>query len=74
MSDRISVPQFELIGPPCESEGCKGVLVDYVTVDVKEYFQKCSVCHQEFGRMSVQDKLDWALRTIERAVKGQKSD
>ena len=62
---------MELMGPPCEVEGCKGVLIQHIT-KANECFKRCSICKAEFGRMPLADKLGWARRTIERAVKGEK--
>lgn len=67
MSERVQYPQFELVGPPCETPGCKGVLVDHVSIrPPQEFFHECSVCSQTFHRVPAAEKLAEAVRVIER--------
>jgi len=66
------MPQFELIGPPCEHPGCKGVLVDNLSLKTDEFYRRCSECKREFGRMPAAQKLAEAKRVIERAFRGEK--
>jgi len=66
-------PLFELVGPPCEAPGCKGVLVDSLNLKTKDFFRKCSICGGEFHKMPAKDALDHAVRTIERVLKGDPS-
>lgn len=70
---KVDFPQFELIGPPCEDPACKGVLVDHISTRTQECFRRCATCKKEFGRMPAKEKLAWATRTIERALRGEKS-
>lgn len=67
-------PMFELVGPPCEHPGCKGVLVDNLDLKTKDFFRRCSVCKREFHRMPAVDKLAWVKRVIERAFDGGQSN
>lgn len=71
---KVLVPTFELCGPRCEEAGCTGVLIQTITLSTQEVFYRCSVCRTESGRMSAEDKLDWAKRIIARARVGTKSD
>lgn len=68
----VEIPLFEMAGPPCETEGCTGVLIDSVDLKTKDYLQRCWVCKGEFNRVSAKEKLDWAVRTIDAALKGEK--
>ena len=72
--ERVPFPMFELYGPPCEAPGCKGVLVDTLSLKTKEFFKKCATCGQEFYKMPARDALAWAVRTIEGAMKGERSN
>jgi hypothetical protein len=74
MTDRVDVPQFELVGPSCQHEGCTGVLVDCLTLDSKEFFQRCSECRREFNRQPAAEKLAWAVRSIKRILRGEKKN
>lgn len=65
MSKRSTVPQFELVGPPCEVEGCDGVLVSTTSLKTEEHFDKCSKCEDS-------EKLKWAKRVIGRVLRGEK--
>jgi hypothetical protein len=65
------VPMFELVGPPCEAPGCKGVLVDTLSLKTKMYSKQCATCHAEFYVMPAREALAWATRTIERVLKGE---
>lgn len=65
MTQHVEFPQFELMGPRCSTEGCKGVLVDHLSLQSKDFYRKCSVCQQEFDRQPAQQKLDEAIETIE---------
>lgn len=69
-----NIPQFEPVGPPCEVSGCRGVLWDHVDLKTKEFFHKCTECGGEFHRVSLKDKLGWAVRTIHRALEGTPVD
>ncbi len=71
MSRRVEVPLFEFVGPPCGGE-CPGVLIDCIDTKTNEWFHKCWKCNRECDRVSAQDKLNWAVRTIERTLKGEK--
>jgi hypothetical protein len=66
--EHVEFPQFELIGPKCPIEGCKGVLVDHMSLRTKDFYRKCSVCEQEFDRMPAQQKLDEAIKIIEQVL------
>lgn len=70
---QVEFPQFELVGPPCETFECKGVLVDHVSLKSKEFFRRCSVCGNEFHRMAGKDKMAWVRRTLEMVCRGEKS-
>lgn len=72
-TDRVEFPMFELFGPPCEAPGCKGVLVDHLSLKTKEFFRRCSVCEREFHRMPASEMLAWSKRVIERVLKGEKT-
>lgn len=73
MSERVPFPLFELVGPPCEAPGCKGVMVDTMTIhDPKEVFRKCSTCGAESSRIPAVEALGYATRTIERVLRGEK--
>ena len=64
--ERVAFPSFELMGPPCQTEGCKGVLVDHANWKTKEFYRKCSVCEQKFDQESLGQKTERAIETIER--------
>jgi hypothetical protein len=73
MSERVPFPLFELIGPPCTEPGCKGVLVDHLTMRApREFFRRCATCGAESGRILASDALGYARRTIERVMRGEK--
>ena len=73
MSEHVDFPQFELFGPPCKTPGCKGLLVDHMTInDPKECWKQCSVCKAQFNRMPAADALGYALRVIDRVLKSEK--
>jgi len=74
MTERVTYPLFEFVGPPCESPGCKGVLVASLDLKTKESFDCCSECGTEFHRMPAAEKLGYCCRTIERALKGSGLD
>ncbi len=65
MSPRVDFPQFELVGPACEVSPCSGVLTDYLDLESKDYFQRCSLCKGEFNRMPAAQKLAEASQLIE---------
>jgi hypothetical protein len=44
----VDVPMFELYGPPCENEECKGVLILTMNRKAKDAYHKCSVCGERF--------------------------
>lgn len=69
---RMVAPMFELSGHPCEAPGCKGVLVDHISLKTQEAFRKCSVCGQQFHRVPTSEMLAHAIRTIRRVAKGEK--
>ena len=73
-SKRVIFPLFELIGPPCETPGCKGVLVDCMQLKSLDFFQCCSVCKAEFNRMPIAEKTAYARRTIGRMFSGEKEN
>jgi hypothetical protein len=73
MSERVPYPTFELAGAPCEKPGCSGVLVDFINLKSQDFFRRCSVCGSEVHRVPAKDKLAWVERTIERALKGERS-
>jgi len=64
-------PEFELMGPPCEAPGCKGVLVDHANWRTKEFYRKCSVCGGEVHRASFGEKDAWVFR---RVLKGEREN
>ena len=74
MTENVSFPLFEFVGPPCEHPECNGVLVDHIDLKTKEFFHKCSVCNHEFNRMPLADKLGYAVRIIKRTLTGMKED
>jgi len=69
---RVEFPQFELVGPKCATPGCKGVMVDHLSLQTKEWFQRCSACGGEANRVPAQEKLSWARRVINRVFKGER--
>lgn len=68
----VDIPLFEIVGPPCEVDGCKGVLTDCVDPKTQDFFHRCSVCGAIAHRMTGKEKLAWAVRTIEGALKGER--
>ena len=71
MNNKVQFPEFELVGPSCKKSGCKGVLVNHLTLhEPKMFFLKCSVCDQKSGHMPVREKLAHAVGTIMRLVEG----
>lgn len=73
MADKpVIYPIFELSGPPCEVEGCSGVLVSTICLRTQDHFKKCSKCGTEFYRMTGQEALDWCQRVFNRVLKGEK--
>ncbi len=64
---------FELIGPPCESTGCKGVLINTISNKTNSCFQRCSICGKEFNKMSVDDKFAYINRVMSRVMKNEKT-
>lgn len=75
MNDKhVEFPQFELVGLPCETSECKGVLTDHVSLKTQEFFRRCSVCNQEFHRMAASEKMKWVERVLERVLKGEKDE
>lgn len=72
VSEKVIYPIFELSGPPCENEGCSGVLVNHVTTKKpSECFRKCSVCGTEFDRVPTTEMLAHFERTVGRILKGE---
>ena len=65
-------PEFKLVGPPCETSECSGVLVRCLCLKKKEVFQRCSECGRDFHRMSAEDALGWVRRIIQGALRGEK--
>jgi hypothetical protein len=62
------------LGPPCEHQGCTGVLVQHLTLaSPQECFHRCSICEREFHRMPVTDMLGFAERTFNRVLKGERT-
>jgi len=74
VSKRVDFPLFELVGPPCEVDGCSGVLVSTICLKTADHFNQCSKCKAEFNRMTGQEALDWAKRTINRVLEGEELD
>lgn len=70
----VPFPLFELYGPPCEAPGCKGVLVDTISLRTQMFFRKCATCGEEFYKMPAREALGWASRTINRVLKGEKDN
>lgn len=70
-SKRCPFPMFELVGPPCESPGCKGVLVNTIHLNTWMFSKKCATCEAEFYVMPVKEAMGWAVRTIKRVFKGE---
>lgn len=66
----VLYPVFELAGLPCETPGCQGVLIDHVELKTQDFFRRCTVCRDEFHRMPAKEKLAWAERMIQGALKG----
>jgi len=48
MSERVDIPQFELIGTKCKHEDCDGVLTPYWHLKKAETGHQCSVCNDKF--------------------------
>ncbi len=40
----VPYPLFELVGPPCPTNGCGGTLVVHLNLGKKERFRVCSKC------------------------------
>ena len=72
MTSRSDIPMFELIGPPCESAGCDGVLIDFISWRKDEMYKECSKCKKHFYKTTMQEGLNHAVRTIKRVMKGEK--
>jgi hypothetical protein len=74
--ERFKVPflMFELIGPPCEVPGCKGVLVDTIHIKTQMFSKKCATCGHEHYKMPVREAMGWAVRTIKRALNGEQDN
>lgn len=70
----VDFPQFELAGPPCEQAGCRGVLVQTISLKQDMAYQKCSVCGHQHYEMKRSELLAHSIRTIERVLAGQKVD
>lgn len=64
----VPYPVFELVGPSCLDPTCKGVLVDRVGLQSKDFYRECSVCKAESGRMPAAEKLKEVVATIERVL------
>jgi hypothetical protein len=64
----VDVPQFELHGDPCKEPGCKGVLIDSLSLPGHDFFRKCSECGHETGRVPAADKLAEFDAIIQRIV------
>jgi len=73
MPKKSFFPMFEL-GPPCEVEGCSGVLVNTISLETADHFKKCGTCGEEFYRMTAQESLDWSERVFRRAFEGGQDD
>ena len=71
---KVPYPMFELVGPPCEVPGCKGVLVDTIHLKTQMFFKKCATCGHEHYKMPVREAMGWAVRTIKRAINGEKQN
>jgi len=61
-------PQFELVGPPCLEPGCKGKLIDCMSLRTHMWFRKCSVCAHESSHTPAEQKLEESIQTIERIL------
>lgn len=72
MSKNVPFPMFELMGPPCDTEGCTGVKVRSIALKTQMMFNQCSVCNAKTEEMTVKEGVDWATRTIEGVLKGEK--
>lgn len=68
------LPTFTPSEPPCSNPGCQGTLEDHLTPGNEEFFQRCRVCGGEVGRMLAEEKLAWAIRTVQRALRGEDSN
>lgn len=70
MPDEKSVPYplFELYGPPCPVEGCKGVLTQCMSFKTKKWFKQCNICQGEFEHTPASEG---ELGVFERALKAQ---
>lgn len=66
-------PKFELVGPPCRSEGCPGVLVMTYHLVSHDMFYECSECGSQFDREPAANKVAYAVSTIRQAVGGLES-
>ena len=67
-------PEFEIVGPPGGVPGCSGVLMDYMGMRSRAFFQRCTVCGWESERVSPADKLAWTRRVIERVLRGERAN
>jgi hypothetical protein len=48
MSKHVEFPLFELVGPSCKENDCKGTLIDTYALKEKILYKKCSVCQKKF--------------------------
>lgn len=71
---KVPFPLFELYGPPCQAFGCKGVLVATIHLKTRVFCKKCATCGEEFYSMPVREVVGRAIRTINRAIKGEKDN
>lgn len=59
-----------LVGPPCRSINCGGVLVMMFDIRSKEMFYECHMCHATFDREPAANKLAQSISTIRQALGG----
>lgn len=71
---KVPYPMFELVGHPCENPECKGVLTSTIHLKTQMFSKNCSICGREFCRMPMKDAMGWAIRTIKRALNGEKDN
>lgn len=74
MTTTVNIPQFEMVGPPCEAPGCGGVLWNYVNLKTRMFFRKCCTCGGEFHQATLEETLAWSIRTINRVLEGTEID
>ena len=63
-TETVPYPLFEIVGPPCPTPECTGVLTPTMSMKTREWFSHCHVCNGEFKRAPTGSTREWIPRGI----------